>query len=347
MSALRGALSVLLAVATAFAPLAAAAQNPPPARGRTRLAVIEVSAGEGLTGIAAKITRELAAAAVKEGTYEVLDANKVKNAVGTEGLKALQACKGDPACLSEKGVVLQGARIVTGDVQKDEDSYQVKLWLVDVSSGAIVSQVDRDILVASRRLERDVAEAIPALIRGEAEATGQALIAVENGVEGAKVIIDGTESGVTPLTYNGKPGKHALRVEHPDYYPADRFFTVDAGATSDVKVALVPLPRPAAPPPSLAAAEPGEPFRVPFTEIGFGVAGAGLVMLAVGAIIGLGVSGTESDAKDGATDGVYGITRTEAQDAVSSASTATLFMILGAVGLAGGGGLIYLGSQNP
>lgn len=338
MSATRGALSVLLAAVTAFSPLAAVAQK----SARSRLAVIEVSAGEGLSGIAAKITRELTAAAVKEGTYEVLDANKVKNAVGTEGLRLLQECKGEPTCLAEKGVVLQGARIVTGDVQKDADSYQVKLWLVDVSSGAIVSKVDRDILIASRRLEKDVAEAIPALIRGEAEASGKVLISVENGVTGAKVIVDGTEIGVTPAEYAGKPGKHTLRVEHADFYPADRFFTVDAGATTEVQVALVPLPRPAAPPPAIAAAQPSEPFDFPLREVGFGVAGAGAVLLAVGAIIGLGVSGTESDAKEGAVDGVYSITRAEAQSAVSSASTATLLMILGGVGLAGGGTMVAL-----
>jgi hypothetical protein len=336
-------LSVLLAAATALSPLAAVAQA---SKGsKPRLAVIDVGAGDGLAGIAAKITKELTSAAVKDGTYDVLDAAKVKNAVGALGLKALQDCKGNPQCLAEKGVVLEGARVVTGDVQKDDDSYQVKLWLVDISSGAIVSSVDRDILIASRRLEKDVADAIPALIRGETEASGGVHILVENGIAGARVIVDGTEVGVTPAQYTGKPGKHTLRIEHPDFYPADRFFTVDAGRTTDVSVALVPLPRPSAPPPALAAAQT-RPFEFPYTIVGGGVGGVGAILLLAGAVIGAGVASKESDAKSGAKNGVYGITRTDAQSAVDGAGTANLLMILGAVGLLGGGALVYLGQSD-
>ncbi len=338
----KGALVALLVALTALAPIPAAAaarKAPPPATAKkARLAVADLGSPPTMIGMSGKITKLVADAAAKEGTYEVIDPAAVRLGIGDEKVKELQACAGKAACIGAIAEPLGVQRLVTGLLDRTADSYIVKLWLVDVPGRSIVSSVDRKILIASRRLEKDVAEAIPALLKGEAEATGQAAITVA-GAEGATLTVDGAPAGTAPLTWTGKPGKHTLKVERDGYYPVDRFFTVDAGATTAVDVALVPVPG-AKPPPKVA----GKDGKKPVEDEGGGLVlplgswiagGVAVAALGGGVAFGAMASSTESDATVG-EDGVRAITREEALGGQSDATTANvLFGVAGAALLTG------------
>ncbi len=80
----------------------------------------------------------------------------------------------------------------------------------DAATGERLGGMEREIPVASRRLQKDVAAAAPALLAGEKDATG--VLKVVTQTPGALVTIDDTDAGTTPLARTVKPGKHKVRV---------------------------------------------------------------------------------------------------------------------------------------
>jgi hypothetical protein len=56
----------------------------------------------------------------------------------------------------------------------------------------------------------------------------------------AEVRVDGEKIGTTPLEapLELSVGKHALGLEHPDYFPLNREVTVQAGETTRVEIDL-------------------------------------------------------------------------------------------------------------
>jgi hypothetical protein len=97
---------------------------------------------------------------------------------------------------------------------------------------------------------------------------------------GARIFIDGADLGVstgaggtfiTGLT----PGQHILRLELAGYYPAEGYFSVSAGATTDVSLTLTPLTEPPPPPPP----PPGEIAIDPVLVLLVLVGGVGLYLM--------------------------------------------------------------------
>ena len=117
----------------------------------------------------------------------------------------------DAPCAAARLATLGVERAVIGSLGRDERNYLLRLWLVDVEKGEVIADVDRAILIASRRLMQDAAAAIPPLLRGEREA--RATLQVSANVADAQVTVDGEFRGATPLTLQLKPGKHELVLE--------------------------------------------------------------------------------------------------------------------------------------
>lgn len=66
-------------------------------------------------------------------------------------------------------------------------------------------------------------------------------LVVETRPPGARVIVDGAEAGVTPLTLPAlSAGSHRIRIEHPGYTPITTTTTVETGARARVAVTLTP-----------------------------------------------------------------------------------------------------------
>jgi hypothetical protein len=78
--------------------------------------------------------------------------------------------------------------------------------------------MEREIPVASRRLQKDVAAAAPALLAGEKDATG--VLKVVTQTPGALVAIDDADAGTTPLSRVVKPGKHKVKVSGAGFQDA-------------------------------------------------------------------------------------------------------------------------------
>lgn len=232
-----------------------------------RLAIVELSTPPNLLGLGAQLARTVDEAAKAQG-FTVMTPEQVRTQLGEDRINQLHACGGAPGCIAAKLQGVAADRVVVGSLDRDEKSYLVKLWLIDLASSQLVADVDRAILIASRRLQTDVEEAVPGLLQGKKEARGTLnLTATTNGVD---ITVDGKPAGKTPLTLALKPGKHEVRAEKKAFYPITRYVTVTAEQTTNEELRLLKIPGEVAEdealpelarPATLDAPEPGIPHE--------------------------------------------------------------------------------------
>jgi PEGA domain len=231
-----------------------------------------------MQGLASQMTRQVLDAAHAQG-LKVVPPEEVEAFIGPKNALALKQCGPTPACLSSHLSDLPVTRAVVGTLARDQTHYLVHLWLISLTPPGQVAEVERAILIASRRLQVDVAAALPALLRGEQEAKGT--LVLESTVPQADVTLDGEPAGQTPLTRLLKPGKHELQVSHPGFYAVARLVTVEPGQTTRDVVRLVAITGtelPPLPPPETAEPVASGGFRVPvagWVALGAGIAAAG------------------------------------------------------------------------
>lgn len=151
----------------------------------------------------------------------------------------LRECGGETACLCEIGKELGVDKLVTGVIGGLGDDYTFDLKLVDISSCREERRINEalsgreDLLIGAIRgaLYKLVA---PGLFVGS--------IGIDVPVEGARVLIDDRQVGVTPLAapVSGlKPGSHKLQIEKEGLSTFEDSVPVRFQAVTRVKVDLV------------------------------------------------------------------------------------------------------------
>src|SRR5207249_3785036 len=130
-----------------------------------------------------------------------------------------------PACAAEKLSVMGATKAVLGRLNRDEKNYVLQLWFIDLNGLNVITEVDRSILIASRRFQKDVDQAIPGFLRGEREAHGT--LTINATTQNAQVSINGEFMGVAPITSSLKPGKYEVKVEKPKFLPVKRYVDVE------------------------------------------------------------------------------------------------------------------------
>lgn len=211
-----------------------------PARAADRwLAVVSLDAPPELTFMGKSASEAFAREAERVGV-RVLTPSAVEQRLGRSGTQDLVRCGDDPRCLAERASSLGVDRVVGGWLRRRGGAYRVALVHADARTGARLGGLEREIPVASRRLQRDVAASAASLLGGE-DATGTLRIVTD--VPGAVVTIDGVGAGTTPVTRKVRPGRHEVRVSragHQDAAPA--WVEVPADATVEHRPRLYPIP---------------------------------------------------------------------------------------------------------
>lgn len=198
--------------------LLAAAILAGPARGAEgSLAVVSLEAPPELTFMGKSVAEAFAKAAAGEGR-EVLAPSDVEAKLGRAAAQALVRCADDARCLAANAGALGVDRVVGGWLRKRGEAYRVALVHADARSGERLGGIEREIPIASRRLQKDVAAAAPGLLRGGAEASG--ILKVVTEPPGAAVAIDDVDAGTTPLTRSVRPGRHKVQVSGAGYQDA-------------------------------------------------------------------------------------------------------------------------------
>lgn len=220
---------------------AVAASAPAPADGAGRpVAIVALDTPPELRFVGKSVAEEVARSAAREGRA-VLGPAEVEARLGRAAAAELVRCADDARCLAEKAAPLGVERIVGGWLRRQGESYRVALVHADARTGERLGSVEREVPVASRRLQREVAAAAPALLGGGAEAG--AVLAVTTAVPGASVTIDGEEVGVTPLAHAVRPGRHKVQVAAPGYQDAAPVWVdVPASGRVEHRPRLFPIP---------------------------------------------------------------------------------------------------------
>jgi hypothetical protein len=189
-----------------------------PARAAQRVAVVALDAPPELVNTGKSVAEAFAKRAAASG-WDVVGPAAVEQKLGKAAHASLVACGDDARCLGDRGGRLGVDRIVGGTLAKRGSSYRVAVVNADARTGARLGGLEREIAVASRRLQKDVADAAPTLLEGGQEATGVLRVATE--APGAQVIVDDVEVGKTPVARVVKPGRHKVKVVLAGYAEAE------------------------------------------------------------------------------------------------------------------------------
>lgn len=206
----------------------------------TRVAVADLDAPPELTNAARSVADAVARRAAASG-WDVLGPAEVEARLGREGRQALARCGDDARCLADRGAKLGVDHVVGGLLSRRGAAYRVTLVRADARTGARLAGAEREIAVASRRLQRDVEDAVPGLLAGGEEATGVLRVVTE--VPGALVTVDGAPAGRSPLARVLRPGRHEVRVELEGYAATDpAWVEVQAGGIVEHRARLHRIP---------------------------------------------------------------------------------------------------------
>lgn len=217
--------------------LLALAAGPARAAGPS-LAVVSLDAPAEL----AATGRSLAEAIAKKAAgFQVLDPDAAEKRLGKTAYAALARCGDDAECLAAKGKKLEVDRILGGRLAKRGAAYRVSLVHADGKTGSRVGGLEREIPIASRRLQKDVLDAIPALLEGSKEPTG--VLRVVTDSPGAEVTVDGAAIGRTPVAHVLKQGRHQVKVALPGHVDAEPvWIEVPAGGMVEHRPRLYRVP---------------------------------------------------------------------------------------------------------
>lgn len=220
--------------------LAAALAWVPAAASEGRLAVVPLEAPPELTFTGKSASEAFAAEAAKTGV-EVISPTKVEERLGRTATQALVRCADDPKCLSTRSSALGVDRVVGGWLRKRGEAYRVMLVHVDARTGKLLGSLQREVPVASRRLQKEIALGAPLLLGGEGDAKGT--LAIFTTPPGALVTVDDVPVGTTPLTRSVRPGRHKVQVAATGYADAAPVWVdVPANTTVEHRPRLYEIP---------------------------------------------------------------------------------------------------------
>jgi hypothetical protein len=145
------------------------------------------------------------------------------------------------ACMAQAAKSMGATKLIFGNVKREGADYQVTLKLLDVNRVAIDSWVTE--AVARRKAEPTVFRSLaPAWLSKLTGKGADGSLQVRANVAGAAVSLDGTSVGVTGpqavMISDVAPGRHEVVVEKAGYTTAKQEFTLAAGQSLPLSLAL-------------------------------------------------------------------------------------------------------------
>jgi hypothetical protein len=202
-------------------------------------AVVDVDAADSLMGLGGQVTRQLLEGATAL-SLNTLTPDQLRAQLTAEKYQALRKCHESTACVAQALGSAPITRVITGQLTRDERSYLLKLWHHDLKAMTVVADVDRAVLIAARRFQKDVEQAVPPLLRGEKEARGT--LTITCNVATAQISVNGEFLGTSPVTLARRPGKYEVKVEKNKYLPVTRLVAIEANQESSENIKLLLIP---------------------------------------------------------------------------------------------------------
>jgi hypothetical protein len=223
--------------ALGFALALVVANAPAVARAETRVAVVGLAfKGQVSTAIQAAMAKRLDDGLVAAGLRVIPEAELRRVLGGRQG-----RCV-EVACWKELFAKLGCRYIVGGSVTRDENNYDIALWMGDAATGTLGPSVSGrcdicGLVPASERMEltaSELAAKLAAMDRAPARVT------VLSDPPGATVLVDGKEVGPAPRELELAAGEHKLIVHATGYLAATRNLTVVSSMQERVEIRLLP-----------------------------------------------------------------------------------------------------------
>ncbi|MBN2576423.1 MAG: PEGA domain-containing protein [Deltaproteobacteria bacterium] len=238
-----GCLGLLLLVTPAVAAQTTpAAVPPPPTATAQRVAVARLTfegvIPEGLQDLfAQRLVQGLSAA-----RFEVLRGTDVQQRlVGPN--QPLASCQ-NAACYPAMAYVLGASYLITAHVAESNKTYTMVMEIINGRTGAVLaSNRERCETCGVEEAGEKMGLAASALReRLEAVSRDPARIIIRSRPAGAAVVLDGRQTGVTPLDVELRGGPHHAQLYLANHDPLSRSFTVVGGVDEALDLDLVALP---------------------------------------------------------------------------------------------------------
>ncbi len=180
--------SALLVAAMAALPLAVSAAP------RTKLAVTEIKAVQGVSPGTATILSDIVVSEVARAGHDVISQSDIKAMVGFEQQKKMLGCTDDSSCLAEIGGALGVDYMMTGQVGQIGTRFRISLLVVDTKKARVAGRsaqfCDQNEDALARAAESTVKELLASVATGAgpkvAEAKAPAADAPPTKVPAAK-----------------------------------------------------------------------------------------------------------------------------------------------------------------
>lgn len=204
-----------------------------------KTAVVDVDAPDLMMGLGAQVTRVILEQA-KAQKLDLVTPDDLRAKMDAKRYDSLKKCGGKAACVAQELESFGIKRAVMGQLSRDEKNYILKLWLIDIPTLNVVADVDRSILIAARRFQKDVEQAVPPLLRGEREARGK--LSITANLADAQITMNGEFIGTPPVSLDLKPGKYEVKIERKKYLPITRLMGVEANQETKAEFKLLLIP---------------------------------------------------------------------------------------------------------
>jgi tetratricopeptide (TPR) repeat protein len=272
---------------------------------------------------------------------------------------APRASAQDADALIDEGIALREAGRDTEALVRFEAAHALSPGARSLAQIALAEQALGRFVDAEEDLREALASGTDRFIRRNRALLEQALaeiaghigeVTLDGGVEGARVVVDGTDRGRLPLPSPLRldAGTARVEVEADGFMPFAGSVVVRGGETTTLAIALEPRPgetAAAVPAPALRAEDSEDGAPAWLVPTGASLAGAGLVGLGVG--IGLLVVRDDHAAARLVCSDAEAACRARYQAALDAEAGAIAGFVVGGLLAAGGAGMLIAGALLP
>ena len=221
---------------------------------RMRISVLDFE-GKGLgAGLLDAAYEDLETRLIETNRFTVID--KSTREARLKELKYQRSGCVTEECIVEIGRELSANYVVSGSINKIGSSYQINIKLVDMKLGKVTQKVtdrvkgDEDVLFdgiekASLKLVRRISStgSAPTQVEYSPQDTEVAygLVEITTSPENANILIDGEQTGTSPLRKDSVvTGQHRIVIILPGYETLTKLINVDEGKSTIVNEILAP-----------------------------------------------------------------------------------------------------------
>ena len=200
--------------------------------------------------------QQLETSLIESNRFTVIEKNKREELLEEQKFQSSGVC--DEACAVEIGQLVGAEYLMLGEIIGFADLYQVNIKIINIEKGDVAEKVTDQISGGMRELLNGMEEASREIVRRIAAGSAPQQITQQTGLptvvqktygtidittdpQGANILIDGVEVGVTPKTIpNLETGSHNLILNYPGYERLQKRIMVEDGKTIPISEYLVP-----------------------------------------------------------------------------------------------------------